>query len=95
MVVEVGLTLTAAPLVTGIFPGVIKPAPPAKTAVRLLLMPEVIEAGVAVKLVTMGLVPKLMSLQPVNTTAAVRPSSIQQIIRIVRRAGVIVIPILL
>ena len=49
--VAVGLTLTAVPLVTGILPGVISPVPPAKTAVRLELLPEVIPSGLAAKLV--------------------------------------------
>jgi hypothetical protein len=50
VVVEVGLTLTEALLVMARFPGVITPVPPVKTAVRLLLAPAVIDAGVAVKL---------------------------------------------
>jgi hypothetical protein len=55
-VVVVGLTLTAVPLVTGRFPGVITPVPPAKTAVRLVLPPAVIVVGLAPKLVIVGAV---------------------------------------
>jgi hypothetical protein len=54
VVVEVGLTLIALALVTEMIPGVITPEPPVKTAVRLLLAPEAIEVGVAVKLVIVG-----------------------------------------
>jgi hypothetical protein len=54
VVVELGLTVTTAPLVTARFPGVIMPVPPVKTAVRLLLAPEAIDAGVAVKLEMLG-----------------------------------------
>jgi hypothetical protein len=50
----IGLTVTAVPLVAGIFPGVMTPVPPVKTAVRLLLVPDVIEVGLAVKLVMEG-----------------------------------------
>ena len=49
-----GLTLTAVPLVTAILPGVITPAPPANTAVRLELPPAPIVGGVATKLVMVG-----------------------------------------
>jgi hypothetical protein len=52
--VVVGLTLTAVPLVTARLPGVITPEPPEKTAVRLVLDPDVIVTGVAVKLVIVG-----------------------------------------
>ena len=52
--VAVGDTLTAVPLVTAIFPGVITPVPPVKVASRLELPPDVIVAGVAVKLVMVG-----------------------------------------
>jgi hypothetical protein len=54
MVVVVGLTFTAFPLVTARLPGVITPVPPAKTAVTLALVPEVIVAGLAPKLVIDG-----------------------------------------
>jgi hypothetical protein len=54
MLVVVGVTVTAAPLVTAIFPGEMTPVPLAKTAVRLALPPTVIDAGVAVKLVIDG-----------------------------------------
>ena len=54
MVVVVGLTLTAVPLVTARLPGVITPVPLAKTAVRLELPPAVIAAGFATKLVIVG-----------------------------------------
>jgi hypothetical protein len=56
VVVEVGLTETAVPLVavTGELPPVMTPVPPAKTAVRLELDPAVIVAGLAAKLVITG-----------------------------------------
>jgi hypothetical protein len=50
----VGETLTAVPLVTVVFPGVITPVPLAKTPVRLAVAPAVIVAGLAVKLVIVG-----------------------------------------
>jgi hypothetical protein len=53
-VVTAGLTLTAAPLVAGRLPGVITPVPFANTPVRLALPPTVIVAGVAAKLVIVG-----------------------------------------
>jgi len=53
-VVAVGLTLTAAPLVTTRLPGVITPAPPVKVASRLELLPDVIVAGVALKILITG-----------------------------------------
>ena len=46
-----GLTLTAVPLVTAMLPGVITPVPLANTPVRLVLDPEAIVAGLAIKLV--------------------------------------------
>lgn len=49
--VEVGLTLTAVPLVAARLPGVMTPVPFTKTAVRLELPPAVMVAGLAVKLV--------------------------------------------
>ena len=49
-----GLTLTAVPLVTAIFPGVITPVPLANTAVRLELPPVVIVGGAATKLLIVG-----------------------------------------
>lgn len=54
MVLAVGLTFTAVPLVTGKLPGVMTPVPLAKTAVRAELPPAVIVAGLAVKLVMEG-----------------------------------------
>ena len=54
MVVVVGLTLTAVPLVTVRLPGVITPVPLEKTAVRLELPPARIVAGLATKLVIVG-----------------------------------------
>ena len=54
VVVVVGLTLTAVPLVTARFPGVMTPAPPEKTAVRLELAPDAMDAGLATKLVITG-----------------------------------------
>ena len=54
VVVLAGLTLTAVPLVTGIFPGVIMPVPSANTPVRLELAPAAIVIGLATKLVMVG-----------------------------------------
>jgi hypothetical protein len=54
VVVAVGLTLTAVPLVTEMLPGVITPVPPANTPVRLELAPAAIVAGLATKLVIAG-----------------------------------------
>jgi hypothetical protein len=51
VVVVAGLTLTAVPLVAGRLPGVITPAPPVNTPVRLELAPALIDAGLAPKLV--------------------------------------------
>jgi hypothetical protein len=51
VVVAVGLTETAVPLVTLMLPGVSTPLPPVNIAVRLELPPEVMIAGLAVKLV--------------------------------------------
>ena len=56
MVVAVGLTETATPLVTAVLPGVITPAPLANTAVMLELDPASIAAGLAAKLVMEGVV---------------------------------------
>jgi hypothetical protein len=49
-----GETLTGDPLVAGRLPGVIMPVPLAKTPVRLVEPPAVIDAGLAVKLVIVG-----------------------------------------
>jgi len=54
VVVAVGLTLTAVPLVTAILPGVITPVPPVKVASRLELLPDVIVDGVALKTLITG-----------------------------------------
>ena len=54
MVVVAGLTLTGAPLVTLISPGVITPVPLTKSAVMLALDPASIAAGLAAKLVMEG-----------------------------------------
>jgi hypothetical protein len=54
VVVAVGLTETAVPLVTAMLPGVTMPVPPVNTAVRLELEPAAIVAGLAVKLVITG-----------------------------------------
>ena len=51
VVVVVGLTLTAVPLVAGRLPGVMTPVPFAKTPVRFVLAPDVIVGELAVKLV--------------------------------------------
>jgi hypothetical protein len=50
VVVVVGLTVTAAPLVAGRLPGVITPVPFAKTPVRAALDAPAMEVGFAVKL---------------------------------------------
>ena len=50
----VGETLTGVPMVAGRLPGVIMPVPLAKTPVRLVEPPAVIDAGLAVKLVMVG-----------------------------------------
>jgi hypothetical protein len=50
----VGETLTDVPLIAVISPGVITPAPPAKTPVKLDVPPAVIVAGLATKLVIAG-----------------------------------------
>jgi hypothetical protein len=54
VVVAVGLTETAVPLVAVRLPGVITPVPPVKTPVRFVLMPDGIEAELAPKLVIEG-----------------------------------------
>jgi hypothetical protein len=54
VVVDEGETPTAVPLVTARFPGVMTPAPFAKTAVRLAAPPAVTAVGLAVKLVMLG-----------------------------------------
>jgi hypothetical protein len=54
VVVVVGLTVTAVPLMAVRLPGVIIPVPPVKVAVRLLLVPLAMVAGLATKLVITG-----------------------------------------
>jgi len=54
VVVCAGETLTAVPLVTVMFPGVMTPVPLAKTPVRLADPPAVTAVGLAVKLVIVG-----------------------------------------
>jgi ABC-type nickel/cobalt efflux system permease component RcnA len=54
VVIVVGLTLTAVPLVTEILPGLMTPVPPEKTAVRLELVPVSMVGGAATKLVMMA-----------------------------------------
>jgi hypothetical protein len=54
VVVVVGLTETAVPLVAVRLPGVITPAPPVKTPVNPDGVPAATEAGLAVKLVMAG-----------------------------------------
>jgi hypothetical protein len=44
-----GATLTAMPLVMGMFPGVMTPAPPLKVAMRLVLPPLAMLSGDVVK----------------------------------------------
>jgi hypothetical protein len=51
LVVTVGLTVTATPLVAARFPGVITPVPPLKTPVNVALCPSVMVLALAVKLV--------------------------------------------
>ena len=52
--VAVGLTLTGVPLVTAIFPGLMTPVPPVKTAERAELPPAAMVVGFAAKLVIEG-----------------------------------------
>jgi hypothetical protein len=54
VVVVVGFTVTAVPLVAGRLPGVMTPVPFAKTPVRVALDPFVMEVGFAVKLLIEG-----------------------------------------
>ena len=54
MVVAVGVTVTAVPLVAERLPGVMTPVPPENTPVRLEVCPTVMVAGLAVKLVIVG-----------------------------------------
>ena len=49
-----GVTLTAVPLVTGRFPGVMTPVPLAKTPVKLAVAPAAIDTGFATKLAIVG-----------------------------------------
>jgi hypothetical protein len=56
IVVCVGVTLTAVPLATERFPGIITPVPPLKTPVRFTNPPAVIVAGLAAKLAITGMV---------------------------------------
>jgi hypothetical protein len=69
--VAIGLTLTAAPLVAGILPGVITPVPLAKTPVSVVLAPTVIVAGLALKLLMVGAM-DLRKVPPHEETAMVR-----------------------
>ncbi len=54
MVVAEGVTIIPVPLVTVMSPGVITPAPLAKTPVNVAVPPALIEVGLAVKLVMVG-----------------------------------------
>lgn len=54
MVVVVGLTITPVPLAAVRLPGVMVPLPLANTAVRVELLPAVMVAGFAAKLVIVG-----------------------------------------
>jgi hypothetical protein len=54
VVVAVGLTVTAVPVVAAILPGVITPVPLANTPVSVALCPAVIVAGLATKLAMVG-----------------------------------------
>ena len=70
MVVCAGETLTAVPLVTLIFPGVITPVPFEKTPVRLAIPPALTAVGLAAKLVIVGsagLCHAVNELHPVRT----------------------------
>src|SRR5580658_5241310 len=71
-VVDVGLTVTAVPLVAAMLPGVMTPVPPVKVPVRLELCPELIAAGLAAKLTIVGAVPPVplgpLPPQPVSDT---------------------------
>jgi hypothetical protein len=70
VVVCAGETLTGVPLVTPKFPGVMTPVPLVKTAVKLVVPPAVITAGLATKLVIVGAEPNdppPKELHPVRT----------------------------
>jgi hypothetical protein len=54
MVVAVGLTVTAVPLVAAIFPGVMTPVPLAKTPVSVVLPPKLMVGELATKLAMVG-----------------------------------------
>lgn len=54
VVVVVGLTVTGVPVVAAMLPGVIRPLPPVKTPVMVVLVPSVMAAEAAVKLVMLA-----------------------------------------
>jgi hypothetical protein len=54
VVVAVGLTESAVPLVMARLPGVTTPVPPANTPVRSELEPDAMDVGLAIKLVIAG-----------------------------------------
>lgn len=64
--VAAGVTVMATPLVTVILPGVTTPVPPVKTAVKLELLPTVMVAGLAVKLVIEGAALTVTVTEPVT-----------------------------
>jgi hypothetical protein len=66
VVVDAGLTVTAVPLAAEIeeLPPVMTPAPPEKMPVRLELVPAVMVAGLAVKLVMEGAGPVVVLTEP-------------------------------
>jgi hypothetical protein len=61
VVVVVGLTVTAVPLIAAMLPGVIIPEPPLNVGIKLELAPAVIVDGVAVKPLIRGGGPVLVS----------------------------------
>jgi hypothetical protein len=80
VVVAVGLTLTPVPLVAERLPGVITPVPFEKTPVRLELAPELMEAGLAVKLLMEGGVPP-PPLRPPPPQAAIHMQAAETVAR--------------
>jgi hypothetical protein len=82
VVVAVGLTVTAVPVVAGRLPGVIRPVPPLKTPVRVVLCPSVMVAEPEVKLVitgtTGGVLEEPPPPQPVIPTMATLTATAQE-----------------
>jgi hypothetical protein len=81
VVVAVGLTVTAVPLVAGRLPGVMRPVPPLKTPVRVVLCPSVMVAEPEVKLVITGRTGGVLEEpppQPVSPTMATLRAAAQE-----------------